>query len=160
MKDEFYKNRSAVNGRRKGINFERSIAKKLNGRFKTEEFCRTPGSGAFGTTHKLPQYLKVHGDLITPENFKFVIECKNGYDVQMDDIFKRKSDLYEFIKQAERDGEASGRDWLLIYKKTRRKEVVVTTVRFPVSTFGTINNEYFFYSLSDLLELEDLYFLN
>ena len=75
LENEFYKKRP-VNSRRKGSNFERAIAKKLNGRFETEEFCRTPGSGAFGTTHKnLPDHLKIHGDLITPERFLYVIEC-------------------------------------------------------------------------------------
>ena len=48
-----------VNSKRKGSTFERNIAKILNERFNTKEFARTPGSGAFGTTHKnLPHYFK------------------------------------------------------------------------------------------------------
>ena len=47
--------------------------------------------------------MKVYGDLITPENFKFILECKSGYDVTFEDIFKPKSDLYKFIEQAKRD---------------------------------------------------------
>ncbi len=100
---EFSKKRR-VNSKRKGSNFERKIAKILNERFKTKEFSRTPGSGAFATSHKnLPKNLQIQGDLITPTTFPFVIECKNGYDVQLDDLFKRKSDFKSFISQAQND---------------------------------------------------------
>ena len=64
------------NSRTKGNTFERHIAKTLNDRFETTEFSRSPGSGAFATTHTLPEHLKIYGDLITPQNFKFCIECK------------------------------------------------------------------------------------
>ena len=78
MKDEFditpLKKKKKVNSRAKGNRFENKIAKMLNERFKTKEFCRSPGSGAFATTHTLPEYLKIYGDLITPERFKYVIE--------------------------------------------------------------------------------------
>ena len=70
-----------VNSRRKGNAFEREIAKLFNTRFNTSEFARTPGSGAFATTHTLPEYLQIHGDLITPKDFAYVIECKTGYDI-------------------------------------------------------------------------------
>ena len=40
------------NSRAKGNAFERKIAETLNKRFNTKEFCRTPGSGAFATSHK------------------------------------------------------------------------------------------------------------
>ena len=66
-----FKKKKRVNSRRKGNAFEREIAKLLNTRFNTTDFCRSPGSGAFATTHLLPQYMKVYGDLITPENFNF-----------------------------------------------------------------------------------------
>jgi hypothetical protein len=46
------------NSRTKGNTFERQIAKILNDRFNTTEFSRSPGSGAFATTHSLPEHLK------------------------------------------------------------------------------------------------------
>ena len=67
------------NSRTKGNAFERHIAKLFNNRFKTTEFSRSPGSGAFATTHQLPEHLKIYGDLITPQKFKYCIECKKGY---------------------------------------------------------------------------------
>ena len=104
LENDFYK-KPRINSRTKGNTFERALAKKLNVRFDTKEFCRTPGSGAFATTHKLPDYLQVHGDLITPQNFKFVIEAKRGYDIKFEDLWKPKSNLFSFIAQAARDGE-------------------------------------------------------
>ena len=96
MKDDFdvspLRKKKKVNSRAKGNRFENKIAKTLNERFDTKEFCRTPGSGAFATTHKLPEYLKVYGDLITPEKFKFIIECKKGYnEEQVSDLLNPKS---------------------------------------------------------------------
>ena len=82
MKDivnlEKLKKKKRVNSKAKGGAFERQIAKLLNEQFKTKEFNRTPGSGAFATTHDLPEHITVAGDLITPLNFKFCIECKRA----------------------------------------------------------------------------------
>ena len=84
MEDNFdisaLKKKKKVNSRAKGSTFERQIAKMFNEKFNTKEFSRTPGSGAFATTHSLPDHLKIYGDLITPQNFKFCIECKKGYN--------------------------------------------------------------------------------
>ena len=68
-----------TNSKAKGSRFERKIASILNDRLNTKEFSRTPGSGAFATTHNLPDYLKIYGDLIAPSKFKYCIECKKGY---------------------------------------------------------------------------------
>ena len=64
------KQKKKINSRTKGSGFERQICKMFNKRFNTSEFCRSPGSGAFATTHSLPEHLKIYGDLITPEKFK------------------------------------------------------------------------------------------
>ena len=142
-----------VNSKRKGSTFERNIAKILNERFNTKEFARTPGSGAFGTTHKnLPHYFKVAGDLITPEKFRFVLECKTGYDLRLEDLFKPKSDLFKFIEQASRDGATANKPWLLIYKRDRQKALVVTLESFNLKkavTFGKYN----MYLLEEVLNL-------
>ena len=149
-----FKKKKRVNSRRKGNTFEREIAKLFNTRFNTTDFCRSPGSGAFATTHELPQYMKVHGDLITPQNFKFILECKSGYDVTFEDIFKPKSDLYKFIKQAKRDAKKAEQDWLVIYKKTRHKPFVITGKKYPLKTVVVVNNKYYIYKLSDFLSLD------
>ena len=150
-----------VNSRTKGNNFERACAKIFNGRFNTKEFCRTPGSGAFGTTHQnLPQYLKVQGDLITPQNFRFIIECKTGYDVRLEDFWKPKSDLWEFIKQSKRESKADGRPWLLIYKRTRQPELLFCEHEFPISAKLSYKNKINVYPFRDVLELPDELFFS
>jgi Holliday junction resolvase len=98
MEDNFdisgLKKKKKVNSRTKGSTFERQIAKKLNERFNTTEFMRSPGSGAFASTHTLPEHLKIHGDLITPKNFKFCIECKKGYNKEnLYSLYNNSSDL-------------------------------------------------------------------
>lgn len=154
-----FKKKKRVNSRRKGNAFERDIAKLLNTRFNTTDFCRSPGSGAFATTHDLPQYMKVHGDLITPQYFKFILECKSGYDVTFEDIFKPKSDLYKFIEQAKRDAKKADREWLVVYKKTRHKPFVIVGKKYNISPTVMINDEYYIYTLTDFLSLDDSNFL-
>ena len=160
---EFGKKRR-VNSKRKGASFERKIAKMLNERFNTTEFNRTPGSGAFGTTHALPQHLIVHGDLITPQNFKYVIECKNGYNVDIEDLFRSKSPFYSFIDQARKDARKVNRDWMVIYKKDRKKELVVVSAQEALQSpfdsldrYLLIKGKYYVYLLQDVLALPEHY---
>ena len=88
------------NSRTKGNTFERQVAKLLNDRFKTTEFSRSPGSGAFATTHRVPDHLKIYGDLLTPEKFKFCIECKKGYNnLNLYSLYNNSSELWKFIEQ-------------------------------------------------------------
>ena len=152
---EFSK-KKRVNSKRKGSNFERQVAKQLNERFRTKEFSRTPGSGAFATSHKnLPDHLKIQGDLITPNKFKFIVECKNGYDVQIDDLFKRKSDVHNFIRQAQSDAAASKKEWLVIYKKTRRMALVMVGEPYNARPELVLNSQYYIYPLEEFLKLPD-----
>ena len=150
---EFSKKRR-VNSKRKGNAFERKIAKLLNERLGTKEFSRTPGSGAFATSHKnLPEHLKIQGDLITPSQFPFIVECKNGYDVQIDDLFKRKSDFKSFVKQAQSDAKSAGKEWMVIYQKTRRMAIVIVGKPYSTSPELCLNSEYFIYPLNEFLKL-------
>ena len=155
---EFSK-KKRVNSKRKGSNFERKIAKILNERLDTKEFSRTPGSGAFATTHKnLPENLRIQGDLITPTSFPFVVECKNGYDVQLDDLFKRKSDFKSFISQAQKDASHANKEWMVIYQKTRRMAVVVVGKQYDVKPELVLDKSYFIYPLNEFLKLPDKIF--
>ena len=169
MKDDFdltpLKKKKKLNSRAKGNRFENKISKILNERFNTNEFCRTPGSGAFATTHKLPEYLKVYGDLITPESFKYIIECKKGYnEEQVSDLFNSKSNICKMIDQAHRDSKKSSREFLLIIGQDRREPIAITNARdLPVKGSylkGVVNEvEVSVYKLQDLLSIEDTYFL-
>tara|TARA_B100001094_G_C17947317_1_gene678705 strand:- start:96 stop:608 length:513 start_codon:yes stop_codon:yes gene_type:complete len=168
MKDDFdvspLKKKKKVNSRAKGNRFENKIAKMLNERFNTEEFCRSPGSGAFATTHKLPEYLKIYGDLITPEKFKFIIECKKGYnEEQISELLNPKSTTLKMIAQAHRDSKKSSRKFLLIIGQNRRDPIAITNqLNLPVSgckvcgAFDDVNVEMF--RLDELLKLPEFHF--
>lgn len=158
LNDGEFGEKPRVNSKKKGATFERKIAHMLNERFNTKEFSRTPGSGAFGSTHQLPQHLIVHGDLITPENFKYTIECKNGYNLEIDDLFKDRSDFYKFIEQAKNDARKARRAWMVIYKKNRRKEIVIVEERIQgLNDCICIHEKYYAYLLKDVLTLPNSY---
>ena len=150
-----------INSKKKGASFERKIAQTLNERFNTKEFCRTPGSGAFGTTHQLPSHLIVHGDLITPQNFKYAIECKNGYNLDMADLLSSKSELDKFIDQAQLSAKKCNKDWMVIYKKNHSKELVIVESQIPsLHNYICVSNRFYVYYLKDVLSLtNDFWFI-
>jgi hypothetical protein len=133
MKDNYdvskltVKKKGRINSKAKGGRFERKVADMLNKRFNTSDFCRTPGSGAFATTHSLPEYLKIYGDLITPKGFKFIIECKSGYNKEgICNLFNSNSIISDMIAQAERDSIKSKKNYLLIIGNDRQDPIVIT----------------------------------
>jgi len=156
------KGKKKVNSRAKGQAFERKVANLLNLKFKTKEFCRTPGSGAFATTHSLPDYLKIYGDLITPKNFKFSIECKKGYNEEnLSSMFNPNSATWKFIKQSEKDSKNSGKLPLIIWQQDRSLILVITQANtFPDYLVNIHICGYRIYNLQDLLNLDNGWFLD
>lgn len=153
-------------GKPKGNSFERKLAKELNDRFKTKEFTRSPGSGGFATSHiNLPEHMQVQGDLITPLNFRFVIEAKCGYDLNINSLFSKKSKLYEFIRQSKKEKELSKKEWLLIYKKDYCDPIVFMEnnkkeTKLNVSNFFVLQNKIICCPWKDLLQQPDDFFFN
>tara|TARA_R110000796_G_scaffold134271_2_gene249984 strand:+ start:660 stop:1178 length:519 start_codon:yes stop_codon:yes gene_type:complete len=114
------------NSRTKGNTFERQVAKLLNDRFNTTEFSRSPGSGAFASTHTLPDHLKIYGDLITPQKFKFCIECKKGYNNQnLYSLYNYSSEIWKFIAQSEKDSTKCGLIPMVIFKQDRQPALAI-----------------------------------
>ena len=161
MKDDFdirklRKKKKKINSRTKGNAFERKVAHMLNDRFDTTEFSRTPGSGAFATTHALPEHLKIHGDLITPINFKYCIECKKGYNkIHINNLFDYSSEFWEFMKKCEKDSEACNKYPLVIFQQDRQPILAITTT-YSLTSNKTIKkiiiDNYNIYLLQDILE--------
>lgn len=154
------KKKKKVNSRAKGSAFERTIAKQLNEKFETSEFSRTPGSGAFATTHSLPDHLKLYGDLITPQNFRFCMECKKGYNnINHYDLIDHSSKLWEFIDQCQKDSDKCNKSPMVIFKQDRQRTLAIVpsdTVRiqyYPhIKIYGKDNKNYRIYQLDDLLK--------
>ena len=153
-----------VNSRAKGQSFERKICKLLNSRFETKEFCRTPGSGAFATTHTLPEYLKIHGDLVTPKNFRFIVECKKGYNKEnLSSLFNDRSTFYTFIKQCEKDSLRAAVPSIIIWQQDRNEILVILNNQFTddITLYSNkeykylIFNRYIIYKFKDLLDLDN-----
>ena len=157
-----------INSGAKGRGFERKICKILNERFKTKEFNRAPGSGAYATTHAIPDEYKIYGDIITPKNFKFCIECKKGYNgLRISDIFNKKSKFWEFIEQSEKDAKKSEKEPLIIFQQDRQNILCITNSshgfgylkEYTIIHPSTKENSYILTKLETYLELNDYYFL-
>jgi len=160
------KKKKKVNSRAKGSTFERSIAKMFNDRFKTTEFSRTPGSGAFATTHSLPDYLKIYGDLITPMNFKYCIECKKGYNKEnLYSLYNYSSDFWNFVDQCEKDSEKCQKIPMVIFKQDRQKTLAIVpyNIIYKSNNYIEIHKEekrYKIYLFDDLLKEDDYLWLD
>lgn len=109
-----------INSRTKGNSFERKIADILNKHYDTTDFMRTPGSGAFATTHKLPKHLQVEGDLITPKDYPWLIECKKGYKFTISDLMNTKSKFWEIIDKVNNQSIAIDKKPILIFQQNRQ----------------------------------------
>jgi len=165
MKDNYdistLKKKKRVNSRAKGSSFERTTAKLLNDRFNTTEFSRTPGSGAFATTHTLPDHLKIYGDLITPQNFKYCIECKKGYNKEnLYSLYNYSSDFWKFIDQCEKDSEKCQKIPMVIFKQDRQQTLTIVPydILYQSNNYIEIHKEdkiYRIYLFNDLLKEPD-----
>ena len=172
LKDNFdltpLKKKKRKNSKAKGSAFERKVAGILNERFNTKEFARTPGSGAFATTHTLPKYLQIWGDLITPQNFNYIFECKSGYNNEgIHSLLNPKSKLWEWVTQMERDGDLAEKPSILLISQDRRP--IITFIKYKqeieksINTYSIViinNNKYILLYLDELLRLDDSLFLN
>ena len=165
MKDNYdisaLKKKKKVNSRAKGSTFERQIAKILNDRLGTTEFSRTPGSGAFATTHSLPDHLKIYGDLITPQNFKYCLECKKGYNNQnLYSLYNHSSEFWKFIDQCQKDSEKCGKIPMVIFKQDRQPTLAIIPSNIVVESNNYIevhkeNQYYRICMFDDLLKEND-----
>lgn len=152
-----------IHSKRKGNKFERDICKLLNERFDTKEFERSPNSGAYASTHNLPEYLKLYGDLITPINFKYTIECKKGYNnISFYNFLRYDSpDFWNLVKQSEKDSNQSGKPLLLIIKQDRKPALAVIKedIDLPNMRLKKESTCYYMYFLDDLIGLPDEFWL-
>ena len=159
------KKKKKKNSRAKGSTFERQIAKLLNEHLGTTEFSRTPGSGAFATTHSLPDHLKIYGDLITPQNFRYCIECKKGYNnINLYSLYNNSSEFWKFINQCQKDADKCGKVPLVIFKQDRQPTLAILPYDTSMSrSYSRIQvedktNKYAVYLFDELVEHEPVSF--
>lgn len=158
-------NRTRKNSKKKGSNYESKLCKLLNARFKTEEFSKTPGSGAYATTHNLPEYLKIYGDIITPKNFRFIFDSKKGYNhIGFTEVLDLKSDLHKMLEKCSLDATKAKKSFILVVCQDRRKAIAIVPERIldrSVTHLQTFSFDgYTGLLLSDLLSLPDSFFFD
>lgn len=151
----------------KGKRHERELCRLLADRFG-KPFSRTIGSGnRWGQVRQMPQHAKdtFTGDVVCPEDFRFALECKGGYDDV--DLFQALAEgnaqLDEFLDQALAESNRSGRIPLLAWRQSRKPWLAfVRRQDMP----GTAHARYLYYGgwmavpLVELLQAPDSYFFS
>jgi hypothetical protein len=119
------KKKKKVDGKSKGDRTELNLCKFLTKHFG-KEFSRALGSGSrWSQVNQLPEHAKktLSGDICVPEGFKWVIECKGGYegDLNLTNVCDGPiARLDEFIEQVERDAEYCNRKPIILWKRNRK----------------------------------------
>jgi len=103
----------------KGDRGERMLCQVLNRHFDTNEFTRVLGSG---NRWSQVEFVKKDyiGDVVCPDDFRFVVECKFGYTDELDLYSAIASGHYlldEWTSKAEDYAERSGRDPIICWKR-------------------------------------------
>jgi hypothetical protein len=121
---------------RKGKRVELGLVKDLNDRF-SQILSKNPSWGRFsrsiGSGNRWGQNVHLSktasnvysGDLVCPDNFRFALESKGGYnEIDLCTVFGGgQAELDSFLKQAESDGERCGRKPMLLWKKDRKPRI-------------------------------------
>lgn len=111
----------ATNGKAKGDNFERKIAKKMTDWTGTK-FERVPASGGL----HWKQDNRVYGDIICNDpDFPFVIECKNREAWNMDALINGSKEVESWWKQVNRDAGETGKAPMVIFTRNRQPDYVM-----------------------------------
>ena len=174
--DDGKEKKKRVNGNRKGKNYERDVCKDLGKRFGGE-FRRVPMSGGFfgGMNHFKNKEVNesardvLCGDIITPKDFPFVIECKNYFDTPKIHNLVGNGDttLDKWIEQARLEAKTTNKPWIIIFKVTEyrgNQYVVVDAATFMKVSPGKIHksiyyNESFVFDYEYFMDnLSSLYF--
>ena len=118
------KPKKKVDGKSKGDRTELHLCKLLADHFG-EVFSRALGSGSRDKQVNLPDHAKkaLSGDICVPEFFKWIIECKGGYEDDMDAwniVDGQLTQLDKFIEQVSRDADYTKRKAILCWKRNRK----------------------------------------
>lgn len=118
------KKKKKVDGKSKGDRTELHLCKLLSEHFG-ETFSRALGSGSRDKQVNLPEHAKkaLSGDICVPEFFKWIIECKGGYEDDMDAwniVDGQLTQLDKFIEQVSRDADFTKRKAILCWKRNRK----------------------------------------
>jgi hypothetical protein len=111
--------RKRKNSGDKGDRGELELAKLLNKQFGSQIFSRTSGSGN-RWSHVASVKMDYIGDIVTPDDFRFVVECKHGYadDIDLYGALEGGNSLIdEWIDRAEEDSKLAHRPPIICWRK-------------------------------------------
>lgn len=122
-----------INSKKKGNRGEQELVKMLCERFGDGEFKRTPSSGAYTgglnreKSENLPWEAKITlaSDIITPSNFRFIIEHKFYESINFWDLLSDKPQWTDWIDQAEGDAKFVKKEPLIIIKYNRHDRLAL-----------------------------------
>lgn len=134
IEDIFQKKTKKIKSGVKGKRVELELVKALNNRFSKilssnpncGKFARSVGSGnRWGQNVHLSRTATniYSGDIVCPDNFKFVLESKGGYnEIDLCTAFggQGQSEIDQFLKQVSDDSSRCGRKPMLFWKKDRK----------------------------------------
>lgn len=136
--DDIFENqerrKNKVNGKKKGNRVELELCKKLT-KHHGDTFSRSIGSGnRWSQVAYMPQHAKqtLVGDICAPEKYKWVIECKGGYDEDVDFSGVMEggcSRIDNFIEQSEKDAQTSGRLPIIMWKRSRKPWLAIVRAK-------------------------------
>ncbi len=123
----------AVNSKKKGNGWEREIANLFSENFN-DTFKRVPQSGALvgGVNRKIVNdglrsdaVEILAGDVITPKDFPFSLECKSYKDFEFHQVVSGcNKTLDKWIEQAQSDADVSKKQFLILMKFNRKGQYV------------------------------------
>lgn len=114
--------KKGINGKNKGSEYERKIAKSLSGWWQ-EPFQRTPASGGLQWQNDN----RVAGDIVTPEKskFPFVVECKKRENWNIEQLIKDTGDIEKWWAQVTKDCTRTSLRPMLIFSKNFAPDYVM-----------------------------------
>ena len=153
-----------LNSKSKGNRGELELVKILEKKFGKGRFKRTPMSGAYtgGANQELSENLSIEAkivlvsDIITPIDFRYIIEHKFIKEASFWDLFNEGSDLNSWIEQATYDAKFVNKQPMIVIKYNRKKRIV-----YIKECLGDYIFEYkgwHCYWLEDLLKLPETFF--
>lgn len=160
-----------INSKAKGRRGELDTCKILNDRFGYGKkiFSPTPQSGAWGGGQNrekredmsLEQRIALVSDIMTPTNFKFVIENKNYAEFDFWNLFNERSEINDWTDQVTTDADSVGKNPLLIMKFNRHQRISMTrqsTKKEKFIWYDSRGRDWYCLLFDDLLKLSDEYF--
>ncbi len=159
-----------INSNKKGNAREHEVVKDLIKRFG-KGFSRTIASGASATNmynhyskSKEADIKKNTGDIITPDNFKFVIEAKHYKEFDFFSFWPGESLIDKWFNQVKLDAHRIDKRPLLLFKFNYKKKMGCIEYSFKNNLvekkvkFVTINENYIICTQTDLFRLHDNFF--